>query len=40
MPLFPPSDEPTASIIMRFGNRTKNWSFTDGENVAALDVSR
>jgi hypothetical protein len=38
MPLLPPSDEPTASIIIRLGKRSKNWSFTDGENVAALDV--
>jgi hypothetical protein len=35
-PLAPPSDEPTASDTAMFGNRSKNWSFTDGENTAAV----
>src|SRR5262245_383441 len=39
MPLAPPSDEPTASVITRLGNRSRYWSFTDGENTAAVDDS-
>ena len=39
MPLAPPSDEPTASVITRLGKRSRNWSFTDGENTAAVDDS-
>ena len=37
MPFPPPSDEPMASVITTFGKWSKNWSFSDGENTAAVD---
>ena len=39
MPLAPPSDEPTASVMTRFGKRSRNWSLSDGEKMAAVDDS-
>ena len=39
MPLAPPSDDPMASVITSLGKRSRNWSFTDGENTAAVDDS-
>jgi len=37
-PLLPDSDDPMASVMIRFGNLSKNASFTEGENSAAVDV--
>ena len=38
MPLNPPSDEPTASLMNRFGRSSNSWSLTVGENTAAVDA--
>ena len=39
MPLLPPSDEPTASVIMMLGRRAKNWSFTGALKSAAEETT-
>ena len=39
MPLEPVSDEPMASMIIRFGNSSRYWSFTVGEKIAAVEAS-
>ena len=36
MPLLPDSEAPMASVRIRSGKTSKNWSFTDGEKTAAL----
>ena len=38
MPLNPLSDDPTASLMNRFGRSSKNWSLTTGENTAAVEL--
>ncbi len=38
IPLKPLSDEPTASLMNRFGSRSKSWSFTTGEKTAAVEL--
>ena len=39
IPLFPPSEDPMASVITRLGRWTKNWSLTGAENSAADDTT-
>ncbi len=38
MPLNPPSDDPTASLMIRFGRSWKSCALTTGENTAAVDA--
>ncbi len=39
MPLLPPSDDPMASVMTRLGKCSKNWSLTEGEKRAAVEVT-
>ncbi len=38
MPLKPLSEEPTASLMNRLGSSSNSWSFTTGENTAAVEA--
>ena len=39
IPLAPPSDEPMASVITTSGKRSRNWSLSEGEKMAAVEDS-